>query len=300
MKFVEEVVVEEFLPTYRARLAAALRDRGLTQQEVAAFLGVSQSAVSKYVHGEVRVNEAVAGDERVQALVDRVADGLATGEMTRVEALVEAEVLVRELERQGDLLATLHGEAVPELDGAGLGRGLHDPDSPLRAREQTIASVRRGLRLLETTEGAAALLPAVGSNLVECLPDATDVADVAAVPGRLFAVKGRVEVPGEPEFGVSGYVASVLLAARQAGADVGAALNITYDPAIVSRLSAAGHTTVEFPAEHDDLAEAIRSRVKDAPEATVVYQTGGFGVEPVTYILGPDAAAVVRTVREVT
>ncbi|MFB6139685.1 MAG: transcriptional regulator, partial [Halosimplex sp.] len=56
MKFVEELVVEEFLPTFRSMLAEALRDRGLTQSEVAELLGISQSAVSKYVHGEVERN----------------------------------------------------------------------------------------------------------------------------------------------------------------------------------------------------------------------------------------------------
>jgi predicted transcriptional regulator len=31
MKFLEEVVVDEFLPTFRSLLAADLRERGLTQ-----------------------------------------------------------------------------------------------------------------------------------------------------------------------------------------------------------------------------------------------------------------------------
>ncbi|PSQ52423.1 DNA-binding protein, partial [Halobacteriales archaeon SW_12_67_38] len=48
MKFVEELVVEEFLPTFRSMLAERLRERDLTQSEVASILGISQSAVSKY------------------------------------------------------------------------------------------------------------------------------------------------------------------------------------------------------------------------------------------------------------
>jgi len=41
VKFAEEVVVEEFLPTFRSMLAGDLRERGLTQSEVAAALVVS-------------------------------------------------------------------------------------------------------------------------------------------------------------------------------------------------------------------------------------------------------------------
>ena len=57
VRFVEELVVEEFLPTFRSMLAEALSERGLTQSDVAALLGISQSAVSKYVHGAVARNE---------------------------------------------------------------------------------------------------------------------------------------------------------------------------------------------------------------------------------------------------
>src|SRR6056297_3926368 len=91
MKFVEEIVVEEFLPTVRSMLAAELRDRGLTQREVASVLGISQSAVSKYAHGEVTINDEIADDERVREHVDELAAGLADGSVTSVQALVDLE-----------------------------------------------------------------------------------------------------------------------------------------------------------------------------------------------------------------
>ena len=212
MKFIEEVVVEEFLPTVRSMLATELRERGLTQHEVAEALGISQSAVSKYAQGGVDRTPAVADDERVQEAVERIAEGLASGDMSRVQALVELEVLIRELET-GGLLASLHEGHEPALvDWAGA-FDVHDPEGPVRSAEQVRSSVRRGLRTLTTASGFAALIPAVGSNLVECLPDATGVDDVAGVPGRIFDVKGRTTVPADPEFGVSEHVAGILLAA---------------------------------------------------------------------------------------
>jgi predicted fused transcriptional regulator/phosphomethylpyrimidine kinase/predicted transcriptional regulator len=298
VKFVEELVVEEFLPTFRSLLAEDLRERGLTQSEVADALGISQSAVSKYVHGEVARNEDVADDERVRDLVERVGEGLATGDMTRAAAVVETEVLVRSLEARGDLLASLHEAAVPGLaDHEGDFR-VHDAGSAVRRRERTLSSVRRGLRALADTPGVASLLPNVGSNLVECLPDAEDVDDVAGVPGRIFAVKGQPSIPADPEFGESAHVASVLLAARAAGSDARAALDVRYDAADVAALEAAGHVAVEFDAEYDDVAGAVTAAMADAPDAHVLYQTGGFGVEPILYLLAPDAEAAVEMARE--
>jgi predicted fused transcriptional regulator/phosphomethylpyrimidine kinase/predicted transcriptional regulator len=296
VKFVEEVVVEEFLPTVRSMLAADLRERGLTQREVGEALGISQSAVSKYAHGDVSRNDRVADDERVRALVERLGEELATGDLSRAGAVVEVEVLVRELEAGGDLLATLHEEAMPALAEYEGDFRVHDPESTARTRERVLASVRRGLRVLQNASGFAGLIPNVGSNLVECLPDAADIDDVAGVPGRIFDVKGQAAIPGDPEFGVSAHVARLLLAARAGGSDARAALNVRYDPAIVETLTT-DRLAVEFDPE-TDLAAAVEATLAEDPAATVLYQTGGVGVEPIVYLLGEDAPAVAAQARE--
>jgi len=75
MRFIEEIVVDEFLPTVRAMLAEDLRERGFTQREVADALGISQSAVSKYAHGDVARHDRIVADERVQTWSIRSARG---------------------------------------------------------------------------------------------------------------------------------------------------------------------------------------------------------------------------------
>ncbi len=297
MKFIEELVVEEFLPTFRSMLAEALRNRGRTQNEVAELLGISQSAVSKYVHGEVERNQALLEDPQVQDLVDMLAEGLTSGELTPTEALVEAEVCIRQLER-GGTLAELHAEAVPELATAEGHFDVHDPDSRLREAGQVRTSVRRGLRILQNTEGFAPLIPAVGSNLVESLSTAETIEDVAAIPGRILDVHGQVTIPGEPEFGVSQHVATILLAAQHHGSDASAALNVAYDEELLASFAESGGVTAEFDAEAD-IHEAIGDAFAATPEADVLYQTGGFGIEPIIYVLGPDAPTVATTLREV-
>ena len=301
MKFIEALVIEEFLPTVRSLLAESLRDRGLTQREVADALGISQSAVSKYAHGEVVYSEPIAADDRVVELVERVADGLATGDMSRVQALVEIEVLIRQLE-DGDILADLHEEAMPELAEADMNFSVHDPDSRIRQTEQVRSSVRRGLRTLTSMSGFATLIPNVGSNLVECLPEATTVDSVAGVPGRIFDIKGRATVPAEPEFGVSEHAASVLLATHDHTAGVRAGLNIAYEADLIADFEAAGYATVEFDSEATDELEATIGdalATADLTETFVLYQTGGFGIEPISYVLGPDAPTVAGVVRDI-
>jgi predicted fused transcriptional regulator/phosphomethylpyrimidine kinase/predicted transcriptional regulator len=297
VRFAEEIVVEEFLPTFRSMLAEDLRERGLTQSEVADALGISQSAVSKYAHGDVAQNDRVRDDERVVRLMEEIGEGLATGSMSQVQALVEVEVLIRRLEDH-DLLAQLHEEAMPELEGHGGDFNVHDPEDELRSTERVLTSMRKGLRIVESTSGFAVLIPAVGANLCECLPDATGIDDVAGVPGRIFDVKGRATIPADPEFGVSEHVASVLLAARDHGSDATAALNLRYDPDLLDQLRDAGYATAEFDAEYDDLGSAVGDALADAPDVTVLYHTGGYGIEPITYLLGESAEAVALIARE--
>ncbi len=299
MEFIEEVVVEEFLPTVRSMLAERLRAEGLTQREVAELLGISQSAVSKYTHGRVAGNDAVREHAQVQSIVDQLAGELAAGDTGRVRALVELEVLIRELEADG-VLADLHEQRMPALaEHEDIAAQIHDPESSLRATERTLAALRRGLRILETTSGFAGLIPQVGANLVACLPQATDLDDVAGVPGRILDVKGQATVPGEPEFGVSEHVASVLLAARRGGSDATAAINIRYTDSLLSELVDAGHTATEFAATADtDSKQAVTDAVATTPDAEVIYQTGGFGIEPLIYVLGSDPESVANTVRQ--
>ncbi|NHX40614.1 MULTISPECIES: thiamine-phosphate synthase family protein [Haloarcula] len=297
MRFIEEIVVDDFLPTFRSLLADALRERGLTQSEVADLLGISQSAVSKYVHGDVARQEDLLAHRGLEELVERLADGLADGDMSSVQALVETEVFIRELE-QGGVLAQLHEDAVPELGDYDDEFAVHDPDSQLRSAERTLASVRRGLSVLENTSGFATLIPAVGSNLVQCLPEADSIEDVAAVPGRILDVKGRATIPADPEFGVSEHVASLLLAARAAGSDARAVLNVRYDDGVVTALRDAGRTVVEFDAE-ESVEPAVAAALADDPAADVLYHTGAMGIEPVVYLLGDDAVSVAETAREI-
>ncbi|UWG47206.1 putative transcriptional regulator fused phosphomethylpyrimidine kinase, involved in the thiamine biosynthesis [Halanaeroarchaeum sp. HSR-CO] len=298
MRFIEEVVVDEFLPTFRSMLAADLRDRGLTQHEVAQALGISQSAVSKYAHGDIPRRATFEEDERVQETVDRLGAGLATDSMSTVQALIEAEILIRRLSRPGDRIAALHEELVPELREYDYDFRAEEYDSEVLTRERVRSSVKRGLRILEHASGFATLIPAVGSNLVECLPDADSVEDVAGVPGRIFDVKGRTEIPAEPEFGVSEHVASVLLAARAGGSTARAALNVGYDASIVETLESTGHEAVAFDVDTEPAPEAVERAVASNPEASVVYQTGGFGVEPIVYVLGESASEVAGIARD--
>lgn len=293
-----EIVVEEVLPTLRVELATELQRYGLTQKEIADELGVTQAAVSKYVSGDAATEPRIAEHPLTRATVERVAEGLATGEMDGYEALADVLELIRALEDRGPI-CELHEEVMPEIRGLGCDLCVRGVDPAVRAERDALADVRAAARTLSTTPGMAAFVPNVGSNVGAALPDAETPTDVAAIPGRIYAVDGRVEVPANPEFGASRHVATVLLAAAAVDPDLRGAVNLATESAFLAAARERGIETMEFDADYEDRERRLRDRFADRESVPrVLYHGGAFGIEPITYVLGADAEDAARCAAE--
>jgi predicted fused transcriptional regulator/phosphomethylpyrimidine kinase/predicted transcriptional regulator len=294
LRLPSEIVVEQVLPTLRVRLARDLAERGLTQQEIAGHLGVTQAAVSKYVSDAPPVEDRIADHPRTDETVERVADGLASGEMGPYDALAEVLELVRAFEDRGPICA-LHEEAMPALQGLGCDLCVRGQDSELSAERDVLASVRKGARVLATSPGMAAFVPNVGTNVGGALPAADGPSDVAAVPGRIYAIGGRVEVPANPEFGASQHVSTLLLAVTDADPTLRGAVNLATDDALLDAARERGIDPLEFDAEYEDRGERLRDRFAERGDVPrVLYHRGAFGIEPITFVLGETAEDAAR------
>jgi len=284
-----EIVVERFVPTARAMLATALDERGFTQQEIADRIGVTQAAVSNLVNGQVTVEPRFSEDARMVETIDRIAEGFADRSMDGVDALAELLALVREFEDRGPICA-VHEAEMPALEGMGCDLCVRGADSEVLAEREVLASVRRATRLLAGTDGMAAHVPNVGTNVGMALPDASDPTDVAAIPGRVYRMRGSVEVPANPEFGASEHVAETVLAVREVDPEMRAALNLATSEELLAAVRSLGIDPVEFDADYEDRDERLRTALSEREEIPrVLYHSGAFGIEPVTYLLGETA-----------
>lgn len=290
MRFAEEVVVEQVLPSLRHMLIEGLAAKGLPQQRIAELVGLSQAAVSKYQARRVKVDPGIVRDARAREVTRQVAAGLAQGTLGAFEALARLEGLIRSWENRGRV-CQLHEEAMPALRGLGCDLCVLGLGSRILEEQEVLDNLRVAVRALEQREGLASLLPNVGSNVCMARRDARDVMDVAAVPGRMYEVKGAVKVPGQPEFGASKHVAEVLLGVHDVFPQVRAAINLRFGPDVSAALGRLRWRAVRFDAGYEDrrarLARTLKGKAPDA-----LYHEGAFGIEPALYLLGEDAVDV--------
>jgi predicted fused transcriptional regulator/phosphomethylpyrimidine kinase/predicted transcriptional regulator len=289
-----EIVVERVLPTIRVCLAGELANRGMTQQEVAEHIGVSQAAVSKYISGDVAVEERIEDHPLTAKTVTRIAEGFASGQMDGYEALDELLALVRAFEDRGPV-CELHEEVMPSLAGLGCDLCVRGTDERLAAERETLTDVRTAARILATASGMATYIPNVGTNVGCALPSANDATEVAAIPGRIYAIDGRVEIPANPEFGASRHVATVVLAAMSQDDGLRGAVNIATDDELLSIARDRGLDPMEFDAEYDDRNQRLQERFASREVVPrIIYHRGAFGIEPITYVLGDTAEDAAR------
>lgn len=287
LRLPSEIVTERFLPTARAMLARELSERGFTQREIASFLGVTQAAVSNYLSADASLEPQFAENEQMQGTVDRIADGWASGDLDEYGALADLLDLVTAFEDRGPICA-VHEEEMPALEGLGCDLCVRGVDDALDAERAVLRSVRRAARQLAAEPAVARHVPNVGTNVGMALSDPVEETDVAAIPGRLHAMRGRVRVPSEPEFGASRHVARTLLIANARDSTVRGALNLATSEQLLAAARERGVEPTEFDADYEDRAAELRNVfAKGVPR--VAYHEGAFGIEPVCYVFGETA-----------
>ena len=289
-----EIVVDRFLPTMRAMLAVELDERGLAQQAIASKLGISQAAVSKYLSGKQSVEPRFAEHPRMVETVEYIADGFATGRLDDYEALAELLDLIASFEDRGPICA-VHEDEMPALEGMGCDLCVRGQDTRLQAERDVLQSVRHAVRLVSNEPKIVEHIPNVGSNIGMALPAADTETDVAAVPGRIHAMRGRANVPSNPEFGASQHVARTLLAVMAVDPSIRGAINLKTSEELLAAARAEGFETIAFDAEYENRRERIQSLLADRKKVPAVcYHEGAFGIEPIMYVFGETAVDAVE------
>ena len=188
----------KWLDRLHQHVAKDLRGKGWSQTEIARMLGSTQSTISRHIQKPTVRLSASADEAMVDSWASELSQALASigpdSDVVRQRLIVEMQFTGNQTLRFDKTLTGL------DLDSGQLERAL------LRRLEWAIGRL--------DVNRIKHIMPAVGMNIASCVKGARESADVAAFPGRIAIVSGKLRHHETPAFGVSNHLASILIQAH--------------------------------------------------------------------------------------
>jgi hydroxymethylpyrimidine/phosphomethylpyrimidine kinase len=200
--------------------------------------------------------------------------GLANG-LTIAEAVKEAKSFISDAIRFAVPLGVGHGPT-------------HHMARLYRCQDRWLAleDIKQALISLKAMQ-IGHLIPETQTNLAVSIPNAFDVMDVAAIPGRIIRIGKTVDTLTEPAFGASHSMASMVLTAQKLDPSIRSAMNIRFTENVLEACKKAGYSMVEFswpkPGEQMEigrLGQLIAGHMEAYGRSPdIVFNRGGWGKE---------------------
>ncbi len=281
-------VAEVLMPYLRAKIAERLYGEGIRQARIADYLGITQAMVSKYLSGRYKVPSGLG--DIIDELAEETARIILLGG-SREDAIAFVSRKILELFRSG-VLCRHYAEY------AGVRQDLCvEIFSASEGAEEILNTLREALEILAKVEGFPELIPEVRSNFAYALPSPRGIPDVAAIPGRITSVRGKLfALP--PEFGVSRFTAGILVELSNLRPEIRSVINIRYGGDVEEALSRAGFLVAKVRTGGLGNEEAVKAIARPFGDRfyDVIVDLGGEGVEPLVYIFGRNPLEVVDKV----
>lgn len=289
-----EIVQREYLRAVRTLVARSLSKKGYSQTEIASHMDLTQAAVSKYLSQPI-IETALASE--IGILTSKLTEMIASGD-------ANADVLVREIcsscmsSRLGSTLCEMHQKKIPSLKSTNCqicAELLGGSDTELSQRAIVIGDLLDALRIIESSESFVKIVPQIRANIVACDDTSKSIKDVAGIPGRITVIDGRARALVGPQFGASSHTSELLLEAKNIWTGIRSCLYVSGRDSVIKAARKTGFKVVALT-ESESIPMKIIAAIKsfsNLPSSKTVYPAihtpGGFGVESVLYLFGPNA-----------
>lgn len=112
----EELASKSVIPAIRALVVKRLvEDHGMTQQQAAKLLGVTQPAVSKYLHEKRGAAIKLTGIKEIDNTTDEIADMVSSRKVKPIEVMSRIEAAC-DYVRRNRYMCDLHKKLEPSMD----------------------------------------------------------------------------------------------------------------------------------------------------------------------------------------
>jgi predicted fused transcriptional regulator/phosphomethylpyrimidine kinase/predicted transcriptional regulator len=286
-----EVMVFKLLPALRALISHYLiNEYGFTQDQVAQALGVTQASISRSLSQLDRFEQYYT--PLVQQTAHNFASQLSQGTLGLEEGIA-ALCTFCSSQKIGGLVCKLHREEKPELKECVVCvKGYISND-----RIDVLNRLIRSVEILAETPEFTPFIPQVGSQLVMSIKEPQDITDVAGFPSRIVSHEMRPHSFTRPKFQGSYHLSKILLVVQQLHPELSAAIVFKYLEGLEEVFEQLGFKYTEVTRQQvngvrdtdEALLAGIRVSMQKAEAFDVLIDKGLVGIEPVVYLLAPDA-----------
>ena len=258
------------------QLAKELKARGWSQTDIADLIGTTQSTVSRQLTKPTQSLPASSDEVVVDDWAHELAESLnrlgPRTEVIRHRIVLELTMSNNQTLRYDKTLSGLH----------------MDDNQAMQAvlRRLEWATARFDVKRLE------GYMPAVGLNVAASNGIVTSPQNVAAYPGRMTVVDGRLHRHDTAVFGASTHLANLLIQAQGNDPSIGAIMNIR--PPMLDGMVDRGDIDYISDELGFSVGLSVRGTIQSTDEnITLLIDEGDFGWEPSMYILGKTPADLV-------
>lgn len=265
-----------WLERLHMQLARNLRSSDWSQAEIADILGTTQSTVSRMAHRELPPLAGTSDESTIDGWAHEISMAL---KQLGPQAKPSRTRFVMEIAfAPGQILRFDKSLNGTDLDSD------QEQASLLKRLEWAISRI--------DVQRLSSVIPAVGMNIACCLETAKSSKEVAAFPGRVNIVDGKLRHHETPKFGASKHLSSMLLSARA---------NDFAKTAILNIHPKKDKDTIEMVCEDLDLNLTFANKGDISPHQgiDVILDEGDFGWEPSLYILAHNPLELVDRMHKV-
>jgi hydroxymethylpyrimidine/phosphomethylpyrimidine kinase len=172
-------------------------------------------------------------------------------------------------------------------------------------RYEVYISLRRAIGVIESTPYFGKLIPETQSNLGYSITEPKNSSDVMAASGRIVKVGNDARLASGLGFGASKHVATAILTYMSFKPFMRSAMNIKYDPKIISIASkvfvVASYDRTKEPKklrnrEGHTISWGVVKALGNKPNADIIYHKGDYGKEAMTLVFAPTPIEVIKKV----
>jgi predicted fused transcriptional regulator/phosphomethylpyrimidine kinase/predicted transcriptional regulator len=297
-----EIVTEDLLPPIRALLAHRLREKGYSQTQISNFLGKTQPLISYYLSNSTEYwASKLKSFGLEQEVIESCVETLSRDIISEPKAAIKTfNLILKDLLKNGKI-CQIHKQKIPSLKDCTVCVEVFSQPTLSREKELLLKKLEKAIKDIEDSPYFVSIMPEVYVNIAASLENCRSFEDIATIPGRIVRVKNRAKALMPPEFGIISHLTKLLLEIKKISPATNVVINIKYDKKLAHIVSNSNISF--FKTEHDviynedDVINCIRKAVtKIGKVPQVIFDEGGFGLEPITYVFGTSIDETVKLV----